>query len=132
MRGSLRAALIEHGNRIRSNLSNLYARLRATAGDPMSSGERKIDVRLALRAYQSVLEFGVRDAGGYHLEGLAATSDFDGYTVTLSDGAVTVRLLFHSQVAIDAPNGKALEKFIDRLQRIAQIRTPRDGTPGGG
>jgi hypothetical protein len=88
----------------------------------MSSGERKIDVRLALRAYQNVRELGAREADGYQLDGLTVTSDFDGYTVTLSDGVVTVRLLFHSKVAIDAPNGRALEKFADRLQSIARQR----------
>jgi hypothetical protein len=88
----------------------------------MDDAERKIDVRLALRAYQNVLELGTRDAEGHHLDGLTATSDFDGYTVTLSDRAVTIRLLFHSRVAIDAPSGKALEGFIDRLQRVARKR----------
>jgi hypothetical protein len=92
----------------------------------MSDGERKIDVRLALRAYQNLLEFGVRDAEGHHLDGLTANSDFDGYTVTLSDRAVTVRLLFHNKVAIDAPSGRALEGFIERLQRVAGMQTPGD------
>ena len=86
----------------------------------MSNGERKIDVRLALRAYQNMLEFGVRDADGHHLDGLTANADFDGYTVTLSDGVVTIRLLFHSRVAIDTPSGRALEAFIERLQRVAR------------
>jgi len=88
----------------------------------MNSEERKIDVRLALRAYQNVLEFGAKHAGGYQFDGLTANSDFDGYTVALSDGIVTVRLLFHSKVAIHAPNRRALGEFIERLRRIALKR----------
>jgi hypothetical protein len=86
----------------------------------MSDGERKIDVRLALRAYQNVLQHGVQDADGHHLEGLTASSDFDGYTVSLSDRVVTIRLLFHSRIAIEAPSGRALETFIERLVRVAE------------
>lgn len=44
--------------------------------------------------------------------------DFDSYTVTLTDGAVTARVLFHSRVAIEAPGGRALGNFVRLLERI--------------
>lgn len=83
----------------------------------MDRKERKVDVRLALRAFQAITERGTRRNGVSCLDGLHAETDFDGYTVTLSDGRVTVRVLFHSRVAVDAPSGKALEDFVARLER---------------
>ena len=84
----------------------------------MDVRERKVDVRLALKAYQAVVDRGERRDGGYHLDGLSAESDFDGYTVAISDGRVRVRVLFHSRVDVDSPSGKALEDFLGRLERV--------------
>ncbi|MFU8814723.1 MAG: DUF3081 family protein [Pseudomonadales bacterium] len=94
----------------------------------MDTQERKIDVRLALRAYEKVVAHGAREGDVHRLDGLTASSDFDGYTVMLSDGVVTVRLLFHNQVSIEAHSGKALENFVQRIQRVADGDFP-DG-PG--
>lgn len=77
----------------------------------------KVDVRLALRAYQRVLDRGERRDGGYQLGELRAETDFDGYTVSIGDGRVKVRVLFHSRVDVDAPNSKALQDFVGRLER---------------
>jgi hypothetical protein len=78
----------------------------------------KISVSQALRVYQIVMDQGSRQGDARHFGGLIATADFDGYTVTLSDGTVTLRLLFHSKFSLDSPNGRALEQFIRKLQRI--------------
>lgn len=85
----------------------------------MTTPERKVDHRLVLKVYQHVMDHGRPDDAGRELDGLHARSDFDGYTVSLSDGTVTVRALFHNTLAIDAPSGKALETFVRRLERLA-------------
>jgi hypothetical protein len=84
------------------------------------TGERKIDAKMALRAYQRVVSAGVRNGDEYSLDGLTVSSDFDGYTITLTDGTVTVRVLFHNRVSIAASSGAALEKFALRMNRVAQ------------
>lgn len=84
----------------------------------MAEAERRVDARLALRAYQAVVDRGDRRDGVYHLDGLSAQADFDGYTVVISDGRVRARVLFHSRVDVDAPNGPALEEFRGRLERL--------------
>ena len=86
--------------------------------------EHKIDVQLALRAYQRVREQGEQvsaDAGAeaWRLDSLTVSSDFDGYTVSITDGAVTLQILFHSRIKLASPSGRALENFIARLQRAA-------------
>lgn len=85
----------------------------------MKELERKVDARTALLAYQKIVEQGERDGESHRLGDLSARSDFDGYTTILSDGAVTVRVLFHSRVAIDTPNARALERFVQRLEAVA-------------
>lgn len=79
--------------------------------------EHKVDVPLVLRAYQTVVENGQREGERYHWGGLTAESDFDGYTASLSDGHVTVRVLFHSRVDVDAPSAGALEDFLRAVER---------------
>lgn len=86
----------------------------------MPEPQTKVDARLALRAYQAVVDAGVRDGDWTRLDELAVAADFDGYTVTLTDGTVTVRVLFHSRVAIDAPGGRALENFVRLLERVVE------------
>ena len=81
--------------------------------------DRKVDVALALRAYQNVIDRGDRSGEGFVYEGLTASSDFDGYTVTLSDGVVSLRVLFHNKFQIEPTKGAAIDRFLTRLTRVA-------------
>ncbi|MEM8768082.1 MAG: DUF3081 family protein [Pseudomonadota bacterium] len=85
----------------------------------------KVTSRLVLAAYQVIREQGQAapdEDGVRELDGLTASGDFDGYTVIVSDGLVTVRALFHNQLDIQAPDGRALENFLKRLRRVAAGR----------
>lgn len=82
----------------------------------MKEPESKVDARLALRVYQRIVEQGVRENERFRLGDLQAWADFDGYSVTLTDGIVTVGLAFHSRVAVDTPSRRALEAFVRRLE----------------
>lgn len=84
----------------------------------MSELERKIDARQVLRAYQRIVEDGERDGDAHRLGELVASADFDGYTVMVGDDAVTVRVLFHSRVAIETGHPRALEGFVKRLDAL--------------
>ena len=93
----------------------------------MSEAGRKVSAATALRAYQVIVSDGAASPDGRELDGVLAASDFDGYTISLSDRLVTVRLLFHNQLAIDSPSGKALEAFVKRIERIAGRGVSRSG-----
>jgi hypothetical protein len=75
----------------------------------------KIEVGNALRVFQAVIDNGTKTDKGYELDGLVADTGFDGYTVTLGDGAVTLTLMFHQTFSVDSPNSRAIENFIKRL-----------------
>jgi hypothetical protein len=82
--------------------------------------DRKVDVAQALRAYQNILDHGKRDEDGFVYRGLRASTDFDGYTVTLSDGVISLRIFFHNRFAIEPNNGKDVDQFLTRLKRVAK------------
>ncbi|MEM6999378.1 MAG: DUF3081 family protein [Pseudomonadota bacterium] len=74
--------------------------------------ETKLSSDLLLRAYQLVLEQGERQAdGSRHLRGISVMLDIDGYGVTVSDGVVSARVLFHNKVAVQTPNSRSLSRF---------------------
>lgn len=80
----------------------------------------KIDVQQALKAFQIITDLGERTARGYEWTGLVATSDVDGYTVQISDGAVTLHLMFHQKFAVDSPNRRATANFMKRLDHLLE------------
>lgn len=86
----------------------------------MEPKDRKVDVALALRAYQNILDHGQRDEDSFVYKGLRASTDFDGYTVTLSDGTITLRIFFHNRFAMEPNDGKAVDQFLLRLNRVAK------------
>lgn len=51
---------------------------------------------------------------------LRAGSDFDGYTVFITDQVTTARLMFHSKLALDTPSRRALEQFNRRIEGLVQ------------
>lgn len=78
----------------------------------------KIEAGNALRAFQTVIDNGTKTDKGYELDGLTADTGFDGYTVTLSDGSVTLTLMFHQSFSVDSPSSRATENFIKRLDAV--------------
>lgn len=93
-----------------------YATSHPWLPSPMDS---KIDIADAYRAYNRILTAGTGDGDARHYRGLTAHTDFDGYGVTLSDGIVSARLLFHSRLQVSARDRRALQRFVRLLTEIA-------------
>ncbi|MEQ8693611.1 MAG: DUF3081 family protein [Pseudomonadales bacterium] len=81
--------------------------------------ETKIDVKTAYRAYQRILYHGTSEGDRKRLGGLYACTDYDGYAFTLTDGTVSLRVLFHNQLHIDSANGRVLARFRDKVLAVA-------------
>jgi flavin-dependent dehydrogenase len=90
----------------------------------MEPRDRKVDIALALRAYQTVVDHGERDEEGFVYKGLRASTDFDGYTVTLSDGTISLQIYFHNRFSIEPSNGRAIDRFLALLHRVAEAKSP--------
>ncbi len=80
--------------------------------------ETKVTADLALRVYQKILAQAERSEAAPAWKGVTALTDPDGYGVTLTDGTVSIRVLFHNRVAIQTPSSRALMRFRKRLADI--------------
>ena len=81
--------------------------------------KNQLDSRRLLQIYQKVCDRGVPGQQGYEFKGIVAWSDFDGYTLFLSDQVVTLTLFFHNRYQLDYPDGAALEQFLVRIEAVA-------------
>ena len=84
-----------------------------------------VDVRQALRVFQRVQEIGTREGDTFSYKGIAATSDYDGYTLILKDDYVTLTILFHSPLKLEYRGNVPLVRFLERLDGIDRHRTDR-------
>ncbi|WP_196159004.1 DUF3081 family protein [Reinekea sp. G2M2-21] len=80
----------------------------------------KVDVTQALAAFQTVVEQGERVDTTFHFEGLHAESDYDGYTLHLGDGRVTLHIYFHNRFELNSNNSRDTEQFLRKLAHITQ------------
>jgi len=78
----------------------------------------KINIKMALRAFNRIRQEGTERAGEHHLNGVSAGSDFDGYTITLHDDYVTLQIFFHNKFKLDFVNKRHLNTFIERIEKI--------------
>ena len=80
-----------------------------------------IQVRKALSVFYKVMEYGTKRAEGVEFDGVIATGDFDGYTVTLLHNEVRLSIFFHNKFKCDYPNRQALDRFMLKLDKIDQM-----------
>ncbi|MBM4205502.1 MAG: DUF3081 domain-containing protein [Gammaproteobacteria bacterium] len=83
--------------------------------------ETRIASAQALRAYQYIIDHGERQQSGHVFGGITAQTDYDGYSVTLSDDETTLRLLFHNKIHIDSSGRRALAAFRKKLTAVAEL-----------
>ena len=84
----------------------------------------KLDVERALRAFNIIREQGVERDGQFHLGGLTASSDLDGYTVRITDSSVTLTIFFHNKFELDYGSSRQLDAFMERLENVARKKAP--------
>ncbi|TKB43247.1 DUF3081 family protein [Thalassotalea mangrovi] len=80
--------------------------------------QEAIDLKQALRVCNKIISHGQRIDGAYKLGDLTAESDYDGYTLTLSDHAVKLHIFFHNKHQLDCKRAIELDDF---LQKIAKL-----------
>lgn len=81
--------------------------------------KNRLDSHYMLQVFEKVRQFGQPANGGHVLDGMRASSDFDGYTAYLSFGDVTLTLGFHNQYHCDYPSRQQLHDFIAKADEIA-------------
>lgn len=84
------------------------------------SGHSDIDTHLAVEAFQKLREHGELREGEYHLDGLAGSTDFDGYTVFLHDDKVDLTVYYKHRFKLDYQREEDLELFNRKLKGLVE------------
>jgi|TARA_B110000977_G_scaffold186202_1_gene251849 4-hydroxyphenylpyruvate dioxygenase-like putative hemolysin len=82
------------------------------------STDTKIDTHKALLAANAVMTYGTNTARGMHWHGITVLADPDGYTVTLTDDNVELRLLFHNKFQLQSKNRYSHVAFVEKLDHL--------------
>ena len=77
--------------------------------------KNSIDLKQCLHIYDKVVSEGEAVDGCYHLNGMKAWTDFDGYNCFLQYPDVTVTLMFHGKYDVQFSSTDSLNKFDKKL-----------------
>ncbi|MCY7295565.1 DUF3081 domain-containing protein [Alteromonas sp. a30] len=80
--------------------------------------KNELDNKLILRVFEKIREHGEKTEDKYLLEGIYATTDFDGYTLYINDANVTLQFGFHNQYHFQYSNEEQRHQFELKLKRI--------------
>ena len=82
--------------------------------------EHRFSVVTALKAFNRITQRGEKGAEGYVLDGVTARAEYDGYTVSMTDGRVTLYVYFHNKYKFDFERSADLDGFMATLQRLSE------------
>ena len=82
--------------------------------------QNELDSKWILDVYETIQKCGQDSEQGKVLEGVHASTDFDGYTVILQDNQVCLTLGFHQTYKMDYQSDAQKDTFIKRLKHIMQ------------
>lgn len=82
--------------------------------------DQKINIVSVLRAFEEIIERGEpADEDCRSLEGISARAEYDGYTLFLTDGRVTLYVYFHNKYKVEYKQREDFDKFVAAIERIA-------------
>ncbi len=81
--------------------------------------KNSLDSKMILRVFEKMRQHGEHhDDGSYHLNGIKAFTDFDGYTLYLEDALVKLSYGFHNQYHFDYDSPGNFDTFQKKLENI--------------
>jgi len=78
----------------------------------------KVDIKKTLRVFNTIFTEGTRSGNEYILNGLRASTDFDGYTVTVCNDYVSLSIFFHNKIAFTFTNNKERTLFLEKIDAM--------------
>jgi len=84
--------------------------------------EKRLSIKQALNAFAKITKYGQKREEEYHLNGLWASSSFDGYTVVVRDELVTLYVYFHNTHKFDFSKNSHLDAFMKKLIDIDKMK----------
>ena len=80
--------------------------------------KNELDSKLLLRVFDKIRQDGEQRDDKYHLDGIVAFTDLDGYTLFVEDAQVKLQFGFHNQYHFDYPSESAFEQFRKKIEAI--------------
>ena len=78
----------------------------------------KIHVKVALEVFGKIAARGKKIEDGHILNGIKATSDFDGYTIVLSNDYAKLTIFFHNKFTFEYSSNKERDNFLEKISLI--------------
>lgn len=87
--------------------------------------KNELESRLVLSVFEKIRQHGELKSDAqfdkiHFLEGVSATTDFDGYTLYLKDATVSLSFGFHNQYQYDSETHEQVEQFEKKLKYIEE------------
>jgi hypothetical protein len=80
--------------------------------------KNSLDSKLLLQVFEKIRQHGEQRDGAYHLNGIKAFTDFDGYTLYIEDALVKLSYGFHNQYHYDYEKQSQFDAFEKKLVSI--------------
>ena len=80
--------------------------------------KNSLDSKMLLRVFEKARQHGEERDGAFHLNGIKAYSDLDGYTLYLEDALVKLSYGFHNKYHFDYEKHSEFESFEKKLESI--------------
>lgn len=80
--------------------------------------KNEFDSQFILKVFDKIRQNGELRDEEYHLGGVKAYTDFDGYTIFIEDALVKLRFGFHNQYHFDYESADNLDAFERKLKAI--------------
>ncbi|ART79629.1 DUF3081 domain-containing protein [Oceanisphaera avium] len=80
--------------------------------------ENELNNKVVLEVFDKIRNFGQVHEHGHMLEGIVASSDFDGYSILLSGNGVTLQLNFHQSYKFEYESERLKSQFMDKIDYI--------------
>jgi hypothetical protein len=80
--------------------------------------KNELESKLLLSVFDKISKHGAHSNREYHLDGITAYTDHDGYTLFIEDALVKLRFGFHNQYVYDYAKEEHKQAFDKKLQAI--------------
>lgn len=80
--------------------------------------KNSMDSKFLLQVFEKIRLNGEQRDGAYHLNGIKAFTDFDGYTLYIEDATVKLSFGFHNQYHFNYDNQSQFDAFEKKLKSI--------------
>ncbi len=80
--------------------------------------KNELQSKFLLAVFDKIRQHGEQKEGAYHLDGIKAYTDFDGYTLYIEDALVKLSFGFHNQYHFDYESSSQYDAFEKKLKAI--------------